>query len=134
MDKKGSWPRQMLTMCVDGLSIVIGSTLGTSPLTVFAESAVGIKEGGRTGLTSFIIAIGFGISMFLSPIFASIPPYATGPAIVIVGAMMFEHCRHIDWLDAKKAIPAFLTIILMPLTYSIAYGIIGGLVAHLFLW
>ena len=63
LDKKGSWPRQMLTMCVDGLSIVIGSTLGTSPLTVFAESAVGIKEGGRTGLTSLVIGLGFGISM-----------------------------------------------------------------------
>ncbi|KAG1679264.1 hypothetical protein FOA52_009294 [Chlamydomonas sp. UWO 241] len=134
LDARGSWPRQTLTMVVDGVSIVVGSTLGTSPLTVFAESGVGIREGGRTGLTSTVIAFGFGISMFLSPIFASIPPYATGPAIFVVGALMFEHARHIDWLDVRSAVPAFMTIILMPLTFSIAYGIIAGIAAQILLW
>ena len=134
IDKTGAWPRQILTMCMDGLSIVIGSTLGTSPLTVFAESAVGIKEGGRTGLTALIVSLGFGVSMFLSPIFASIPPYATGPAIIFVGALMMEHARHIEWLDIKASIPAFLTILIMPLTYSVAYGIIAGLASAIIIW
>ncbi|KAJ9513803.1 hypothetical protein QJQ45_020878 [Haematococcus lacustris] len=134
VNEKGVWPRQMLTMVTDGLAIVIGSTLGTSPLTVFAESAIGIRAGGRTGISSFIIAIGFGISMFLSPIFASIPPYATGPALILVGALMMEHSRYVNWDDPRQAVPAFLTIVLMPLTYSIAYGIICGLSFVIFLW
>uniref|UniRef100_A0A7R9VWM6 Uncharacterized protein n=1 Tax=Chlamydomonas euryale TaxID=1486919 RepID=A0A7R9VWM6_9CHLO len=134
LDKKGAWPRQTLTMVVDGVSIVVGSCLGTSPLTVFAESGVGIREGGRTGVTAAVVATGFAISMFLAPIFASIPPYATGPAIIFVGALMFEHARHINWLDTRTAIPSFITIIIMPLTYSIAYGIIAGIIVQIFLW
>ncbi len=124
----------MITMCVDGLAIVVGSCLGTSPLTVFAESSVGIREGGRTGLTALVVAVGFGISMFLSPIFASIPPYATGPAIVFVGALMMEHAAHVEWEDVRKAVPAFLTILLMPLTYSVAYGVIAGIMASIAIW
>mmetsp|Transcript_13893 Transcript_13893/g.34200 ORF Transcript_13893/g.34200 Transcript_13893/m.34200 type:complete len:631 (-) Transcript_13893:129-2021(-) len=134
VNEKGQWPRQLWTMVVDGIAIVIGSLLGTSPLTVFAESAVGIREGGRTGITAFIVACGFGVSMFLSPIFASIPPYATGPAIVLVGCLMMEHSRYVHWDDIRQAIPAFLTIVLMPLTYSIAYGIICGITSAIFLW
>jgi len=134
VNEKGQWPRQVHTMCIDGFGIVVGSTLGTSPLTVFAESAVGIREGGHTGITSFVVACGFGISMFLSPIFASIPPYATGPAIVFVGSMMFEHGRHVEWENTRVAVPSFLTIICMPLTYSIAYGVIIGLCSQIFLW
>ncbi|KAJ9505668.1 hypothetical protein QJQ45_022168, partial [Haematococcus lacustris] len=168
VNEKGKWKRQLLTMCVDGVGIVIGSLLGTSPVQVFAESAVGIREGGRTGITAFVVACGFGISMFLSPIFASIPPFATGPAIVLVvsvdrpqpasplsqypllcmglmsldltlhralqGAMMMEHCRYVHWADIRQAVPAFLTIVLMPLTNSIAYGLICGLGFTIFLW
>ncbi|KAL6756534.1 permease family-domain-containing protein [Haematococcus lacustris] len=134
VNEKGKWKRQLLTMCVDGVGIVIGSLLGTSPVQVFAESAVGIREGGRTGITAFVVACGFGVSMFLSPIFASIPPFATGPAIVLVGAMMMEHCRYVHWADIRQAVPAFLTIVLMPLTNSIAYGLICGLGFTIFLW
>jgi len=118
----------------DGLSIVVGACLGTSPLTVLAESSVGIREGGHTGITALIIAIGFGISMFLAPIFASIPPFATGPAIIFVGALMMEHSKHVEWENVKVAIPAFLTIMLMPLTYSIAYGVMAGLLSTILLW
>lgn len=134
VNSKGQWPRQLWAFLADGFGIVIGATLGTSPLTVFAESAVGIREGGRTGICSLMVAIGFGISMFLSPIFASIPPYATGPALILVGAMMMEHSRYIDWNNIRQAAPAFLTMITMPLTYSIAYGVIAGLTTAIFLW
>jgi xanthine/uracil/vitamin C permease (AzgA family) len=134
LDHKGSWPHQLKTMIVDGVGIIIGATLGTSPLTVLAESAVGVREGGHTGITAIIVAIGFGLSMFLAPIFASIPPYATGPAIIFVGALMMEHSRHVQWEDVKVAVPCFLTIILMPLTYSIAYGVMGGLLSAILLW
>ncbi len=113
LDEKGHWPRQTETMVCDGAAIVIGALMGTSPLTVFAESAVGVREGGRSGITSFIVAMGFGVSMFLSPIFSSIPPYATGPAIVLVGAMMMEHARYIEWNSIRTTVPAFLTIMLV---------------------
>uniref|UniRef100_A0A7S3QU41 Xanthine/uracil/vitamin C permease n=1 Tax=Dunaliella tertiolecta TaxID=3047 RepID=A0A7S3QU41_DUNTE len=134
IDAKGRWPRQLMTMCADGVASIVGSLLGTSPLTVFAESAVGIREGGRTGICSFMVAFGFFISMFLSPIFASIPPYGTGPAIILVGSLMMEHSRYVAWDDIRQAVPAFLTIIVMPLTYSIAYGLITGLLAVVVLW
>eukprot|EP00798_Chlamydomonas_sp_ICE-L_P022192 gene22192-29252_t len=134
VNSRGSWPRQLETMVVDGASIVIGSTLGTSPLTVFAESAVGIREGGTTGITAFVVAVGFGVSMFFAPIFASIPPYATGPAIFFVGALMMEHSRHVNWENVRVAVPAFITIIIMPLTYSIAYGVICGISFNIALW
>ncbi|KAL6757129.1 putative purine permease, partial [Haematococcus lacustris] len=93
--------------------------------------SLGIRAGGRTGISSFIIAIGFGISMFLSPIFASIPPCVVP---LQVGALMMEHSRYVNWDDPRQAVPAFLTIVLMPLTYSIAYGIICGLSFVIFLW
>jgi hypothetical protein len=134
LDARGSWPRQTLSFVVHGVAVVVGACLGTSPCIVFAESGVGIREGGRTGLTSLVVAFGFFISMFLAPIFASIPPYATGPAIFIIGSLMFENARHVDWQDVRSALPAFMTIILMPLTYSFAYGIIGGLFGQVLLW
>jgi len=131
LDENGSWPRQTATMMMDGFAITIGSILGTSPLTVMVESAVGIREGGRTGLTVVTTGLWFGLAMFLSPIFSSIPPYATGPALVLVGAFMMDHARYIDWEDVRVAVPSFLTIILMPLLYSIAYGVIGGIFSSL---
>ena len=103
-------------------------------LPLSAESSVGIREGGTTGITALVCAFGFGISMFLSPIFASIPPYATGPAVIFVGALMFEHARLIEWRNVRQAVPAFLTIIMMPLTYSIAYGVIIGIFAAIMIW
>lgn len=134
VNEKGQWPRQLLTMLCDGASIVVGALLGTSPLTVVSESAVGIKEGGRTGLTAIVIGLCFGVSMFLAPIFSNIPGYATGPALILVGCLMMEHAVHVDWNDLRQAAPAFLTIILMPLTYSIAYGVLGGILCAITLW
>lgn len=134
LDEKGHWPRQAMCLLMDGASIVIGSLLGSSPLTVMSESAVPIKEGGRTGITAVVVGCCFGCAMFLSPIFANIPPYATGPALILVGALLAEHAVHIEWDDMRKSVPAFLTMILMPLTYSIAYGVMIGLLVHIALW
>ena len=134
IDDKARFPRRLVTLCIDGVCILIGCLLGTSPLTVVAESSVGIKEGGRTGITAFVLGCGFTISMFLAPIFSSIPGYATGPALIIVGTMLMGHAREIDWDNIKIGFPSFLTIILMPLTYSIAYGVLTGLLANITLW
>ncbi|KAF5831672.1 xanthine/uracil/vitamin C permease-like protein [Dunaliella salina] len=134
MNAFGHWPRQTMTLATDGIATIIGSLLGTSPLTIFAESAVGIRAGGRTGITSFVVAFGFFCSMFLAPIFGSIPPYATGPAIIMVGALMMERVRFVEWDEPRQAVPAFLTILTMPLTYSIAYGLVIGLLSTGLIW
>lgn len=129
-----NFPRITAAFCVDAISIWVGALLGIAPLTVYIESATGIREGGRTGITAITTSLFFLAAMFFTPIFASIPGYATGPALVLVGAMMMENLLDIDWRDAQSAIPAFLTIAVIPLTYSIAYGIIAGVVSYMFLW
>jgi AGZA family xanthine/uracil permease-like MFS transporter len=133
-DKDKTFPRQLFAFCVDGIAIVIGSLLGCAPLTVYIESASGIREGGRTGITAIVVAAGFFISLFLTPLIASIPPFATGPALILVGAMMMENLIDIDWADVRQAVPAFITIVVMPLTYSIAYGVIAGVCSYLLLY
>lgn len=134
IDDKARFPRRLITLCIDGFAILIGSLLGTSPLTVVAESSVGIKEGGRTGITAFMLGVGFTIACFFAPIFSSIPGFATGPALVVVGTLMIGHAREINWDDLRVAFPSFLTIVLMPLTYSIAYGVLAGILANIALW
>lgn len=134
VDDAARFPRRLVTLCIDGVCIVIGALLGTSPLTVVAESSVAIKEGGRTGVTAFCLGMGFVIAMFFAPLFASIPPYATGPALIVVGTLIIGHAREIDWDDLRVAFPAFVTIVLMPLTYSIAYGVLGGILVNIALW
>lgn len=115
-------------------AVVIGSLLGCAPLTVYIENASGIREGGRTGITAIVVAFGFFIALFLTPLIASIPPFATGPALILVGAMMMENLVDIDWADVRQAVPAFITIVCMPLTYSIAYGVIAGICSYIFLY
>ncbi|WIA33567.1 hypothetical protein OEZ86_006691 [Tetradesmus obliquus] len=132
-ERDNSFPRQLFAFCIDGIAIVIGSLLGCAPLTVVIESASGIREGGRTGITALVVSLCFFISLFLTPLIASVPPFATGPALILVGAMMMENLVDIDWADVQQAIPAFLTVALMPLTYSIAYGVIGGICSYIFL-
>eukprot|EP00879_Flechtneria_rotunda_P021106 GHRR01022235.1.p1 GENE.GHRR01022235.1~~GHRR01022235.1.p1 ORF type:complete len:199 (+),score=36.61 GHRR01022235.1:292-888(+) len=133
-DKDKSFPRQLFAFCVDGVAIVIGSLLGCAPLTVYIESASGIREGGRTGITAIVAAFGFFISLFFTPLIASIPPYATGPALILVGAMMMENLVDIDWGEVRQAVPAFITVVTMPLTYSIAYGVIAGVCSYMVLY
>ena len=114
----------------DSIATVCGACLGTSTTTTYVESASGVGAGGRTGLTAFSTAVCFALALFFSPIFLSIPGAATAPALVIVGVMMMPSVKRIHWDDYCKSIPAFLTIILMPVAYSISDGILIGVIAY----
>ena len=114
----------------DSIATVCGSCLGTSTTTTYVESAAGVGAGGRTGLTAFSTAVCFALALFFSPIFLSIPGAATAPALIIVGVMMMPSIKTIHWEDYCKSIPAFLTIIMMPLAYSISDGILIGVIAY----
>ncbi|KAG2438485.1 hypothetical protein HXX76_005038 [Chlamydomonas incerta] len=126
-----TFPRMTLAFSVDATAIWVGALLGIPPLTTYIESATGIREGGRTGITAIMIGFYFFLAMFFTPIISSIPPYATGPALILVGSLMMENLLDIDWKDYTQAIPAFITISVIPLTYSIAYGIIGGIMSYM---
>ena len=114
----------------DSIATVCGACLGTSTTTTYVESAAGVGAGGRTGLTAFSTAVCFALALFFSPIFLSIPGAATAPALIIVGVMMMPSIKRIHWEDYCKSIPAFLTIILMPVAYSISDGILIGVIAY----
>jgi AGZA family xanthine/uracil permease-like MFS transporter len=114
----------------DSIATVAGACFGTSTTTTYVESASGVGEGGRTGLTAFSTAIFFILALFFSPIFLAIPGAATAPALIIVGVMMMPSVKTIHWEDYSKAIPAFITIIMMPLAYSISDGILLGVIAY----
>ncbi len=114
----------------DSIATVFGACLGTSTTTTYVESASGVGEGGRTGLTAFSTAVCFALALFFSPLFLAIPGAATAPALIIVGVMMMHSVTRIHWDDYCKAIPAFLTIILMPLAYSISDGILIGVITY----
>lgn len=116
---------------VDAVGISIGSIMGNSPVTAFIESGAGISEGGKTGITAMVTGICFFISIFFAPIFASIPPWATGCVLILVGSMMIKSVTEINWKYMGDAIPAFLCIVLMPFTYSIANGLIGGVCSYI---
>ena len=114
----------------DSIATVAGACFGTSTTTTYVESTAGVGEGGRTGLTAFSTAVCFALALFLSPIFLAIPGAATAPALIIVGVMMMGPVKTIHWDDYCRAIPAFLTIILMPLAYSISDGILIGVISY----
>lgn len=118
---------------VDAFGISIGSLFGTTPVTAYIESGAGISEGGATGLTAMVTGLWFFISIFFAPILASIPPWATGCTLVIVGSMMAKSAKDINWRYMGDAIPAFLTIAIMPFMYSIAYGLIAGIMSYILL-
>ncbi|WVZ05038.1 hypothetical protein V8G54_018384 [Vigna mungo] len=138
LDMNGDFEGQYFAFMSDASSIVVGSLLGTSPVTAFIESSTGIREGGRTGLTAITVAGYFFLAFFFTPLLASIPAWAVGPPLILVGVMMMKCVTEIDWEDMREAIPAFVTILMMPLTYSIAYGLIGGIgtyvVLHAWEW
>lgn len=129
----GGFEGERAAFCVDGVGAIIAGLLGLSPVVVFMESAVGIEVGARTGLAAVIGSLGFLLSAAFNPLLASIPPYAGGAALVLVGCIMIEHLSHIEWTNRRVAMPAFLTAILMPLSYSPAYGIIAGILASVLL-
>lgn len=120
-----------LAYCVDALTITIGSLLGTSPVTAFIESATGIAEGGKTGITAIVTGLMFFVSVFFAPIFASFPSWATGSALVIVGSLMIKNVSEINWNYMGDAVPAFLTIIITPFTFNIAYGVVAGIGSYI---
>ncbi|CAI7656406.1 unnamed protein product [Penicillium pancosmium] len=132
-EKTQDFEGSAIAYMVDAISISIGSLFGSPPVTAFVESGAGISEGGKTGLTSCMTGIAFFISVFFAPIFASIPPWATGCTLVIVGALMAKAAADINWRYYGDAIPAFLTIAIMPFTYSIAYGLIAGILSYILL-
>lgn len=127
------FPRSTLAYCVDAMSISIGSLFGCSPVTAFIESGAGITEGGRTGLTAITTGLCFLISIFFAPIFASIPPWATGCTLILVGCMMMRQVTSVNWQYIGDALPAFVTIVSMPFCYSVAYGLIAGLFTYVVL-
>ncbi|MCS5421119.1 MULTISPECIES: NCS2 family permease [Psychrilyobacter] len=130
IDEKGKIENVSKILEADAAATVIGSLLGTSTTTTFVESASGIAEGGRTGLTSATTAILFFLAMFFTPVIGVVPAFATAPALIIVGVYMFKNLIDIDLHKIEIAIPAFLTIILMPLTYSISTGITFGFISY----
>ncbi|KAK9167969.1 hypothetical protein Syun_000109 [Stephania yunnanensis] len=134
----GDFEGQYFAFMSDASAIVVGSLLGTSPVTAFIESSTGIKEGGRTGMTAVTVAGYFFLAFFFTPLLASIPPWAVGPPLILVGVLMMRAVVDVEWGDMRQAIPAFVTLILTPMTYSIAYGLIGGIgtfvVLHLYDW
>ncbi|CAA2956565.1 adenine/guanine permease AZG2 [Olea europaea var. sylvestris] len=127
VNDKGGFEGEYMAYMVDAGSTIVGSALGVSPIATYIESSAGIREGGRTGLTAVIIGIYFGLSLFFTPLLTSVPPWAIGPSLVMVGVLMMKVIKDIDWNNVKEAVPAFFTMILMPLTYSISNGIIGGI-------
>ncbi len=130
LDKEGKLPRVSQALFADAVGTTAGACLGTSTVTTYVESASGVSEGGRTGLTSLTAAVLFFLALFLSPIFAMIPSAATAPALVLVGLAMMSSVGEIDFKDYTEAIPAFLTIVIMPFAYSIAEGIVFGMVSY----
>jgi len=126
-DEQGNFPGSRAAFSVDAISTMIGSLFGLSPVTAFIESGAGVQVGSRTGLTAVFCAFFFFLSIFFAPIISSIPPWATGGALIIVGALMCRVLQTIKWYDPTHAITAFLTVIVMPLTYSIAYGLLAGI-------
>jgi AGZA family xanthine/uracil permease-like MFS transporter len=133
LDKDGKLPRIKGALMADAVGTTAGAALGTSTVTTYVESATGVSEGGRTGLTSFVVAVLFGLSIFLSPIFLAIPSFATAPALIVVGFYMLSSILKIDFEDMSEAIPAFLCIIAMPFMYSISEGIAVGIISYVVL-
>jgi adenine/guanine/hypoxanthine permease len=129
-NEAGELPRADRAFTADAVGTMVGAALGTSTVTTYIESAAGIEEGGRTGLTSVTVGLLFILSLVLAPVFTAVPPFATAPALIVVGALMMRAAADLDWLRIDTAVPAFLTIVAMPFTYSIANGIAIGIVAY----
>lgn len=130
LTKDGEVPNMDKAMLADAIATTTGAVCGTSTVTTFVESASGVAEGGRTGLSAVVTAVLFFIAMFLSPIAQLVPGCATAAALVYVGVLMIACVKEIDWHDTATAVPAFLTMAMMPFTYNISYGICFGLIAH----
>lgn len=130
LDKDGKLPNIKGALLADAIATTAGAMLGTTTVTTFVESASGVSEGGRTGLTAMTTAVLFAVSLLLSPIFLAIPAFATAPALIVVGFYMFTNVVHIDFSDMTEAIPCYICIVAMPLFYSISEGISMGIISY----
>ena len=130
VDENGRIPHLKKAFMVDAVGTTAGAMLGTSTITTFVESASGVGEGGRTGLTSFTTGICFLVALFLAPFFLSVPGAATAPVLILVGLMMMSQVTKINFSDYSEAIPAFICIVMMPMAYSISEGIVLGLLSY----
>jgi AGZA family xanthine/uracil permease-like MFS transporter len=133
IDKNGEIPKVKQALLADAVGTVAGAALGTSTVTSYVESAAGVAVGGRTGLTSLTTGILFLVALFLSPLFLLIPAAATAPALIMVGFLMMQPVTSIDFSDPTEGIPAFLAIVMMPFAYSVAEGIVYGVIAYVIL-
>lgn len=133
LTKDGKVPRAKQALFADSIGTTVGAMLGTSTVTTYVESASGVAEGGKTGLTSLTTAGLFLVALFFAPLFTMVPPAATAAALVLVGFFMMSPILKINFEDFTEAIPAFITIIIMPLTYSIAEGIVFGMLSYVLL-
>ncbi|RHV66767.1 NCS2 family permease [Clostridium sp. OM02-18AC] len=130
LDEQGRLPRIRGALLSDSIGTAVGAVLGTSTTTTFVESASGVAEGGRTGLTAVVSAILFALSLFLSPIFLAIPSFATAPALIVVGFLMLTSILKVNFADYTEAIPAYIAVIAMPFMYSISEGIAMGVISY----
>ena len=126
LDEEGHLPNIKGALMADAVATTVGAVLGTTTTTTFVESASGVSEGGRTGLTSATTAILFGLSLFLSPIFLAIPSFATAPALIVVGFYMLTNVAHVDFDDFSEALPCYICILAMPFFYSISEAYLYG--------
>ena len=133
VDKDGHVNRIKEAFMADAIATTVGACIGTSTTTTYVESASGVSQGGRSGLTAFVIACCFAITLFFSPLFLSIPSAATAPVLIIVGLLMLEPVKHITFDDYTESIPAFICLIMMPLAYSISDGILLGMISYVLL-
>jgi len=133
MTKDGKIPNAKQALFADSIGTTFGALFGTSTVTTYVESAAGVAEGGRTGLTALTTAVLFLLALLISPLFLMVPGAATAPALILVGVMMMTPVKEIDFEDFTEAIPAFFTLIMMPLTYSIADGIFFGIISYVLL-
>ena len=130
LDENGKLPKIKGALLADAIGTSAGALFGTSTTTTFVESAAGVAEGGRSGLTAVVAAILFGLSLFLSPIFLAIPSFATAPALIVVGFLMLTSITQIDFVDYTEALPCYICIIAMPFMYSISEGIAMGVISY----
>ena len=133
IDENGKIPHLKQAFMVDAIATTGGALMGTSTVTTYVESASGVEEGGRSGLTAFVCGLCFLSAMFFAPLFLSIPSAATAPVVVLVGVMMMSSVVRIDFRDYTEAIPAFICIVMMPLCYSISDGIVLGMLSYVVL-
>ena len=130
LDKDGKLPRLDKALLADSSSMLAGSVIGTSPVTSFIESTAGVNAGGRTGLTAVVVAMLFLASLFFAPLVSSIPSYATFPVLLFVASLMMRNITNIDWEDMTEYVPAVVTMVIMPLSFSIADGIGFGIITY----